>query len=192
LETLNVPPQFNLERLKIGAILDSKVNSRVVLATKGYYHETTSNIDNFGPIPPRVNQETAYTIHWQITNTSNDLENVRVTAILPQGIAWKNVYTTLNKDTTIEYNDRTKQIVWNVGKLPAGTGFLIPAYELVFQIALRPSIIQVGTLPVLIDESSLDGRDTFTGENLESFSPAISTELRDDPSIGFGNGKVVE
>lgn len=192
LETLNVPPQFNLERLKIGAILDSKVNSKVVLATKGYYNETTSNIDNFGPIPPRVNQETAYTIHWQITNTSNDLENVRVTAILPEGITWKNVYTTLNKDTIIEYNDRTKQIVWNVGKLPVGTGFLIPAYELVFQIALRPSIIQVGTSPVLIDESSLNGRDTFTGENLESFSPAISADLRDDPSVGFGKGKVVE
>jgi hypothetical protein len=192
LETLNVPPQFSLERLKVEKILKSKVNSQVILRAKGYYNETTANITNFGPIPPKVNQVTTYTIHWQITNTSNDLENVRVTAILPEGIEWRNVYTTLNKGTTLEYNERTKQIVWNIDKIPAATGFLIPAYELVFQIALRPSITQVGTSPVLIDESRLEGKDTFTGEVLEAFSPAIATDLPDDLTVTAKLGEVVE
>ena len=192
LETLNVPPQFSLERLKVEKILKSKVNSQVVLRAKGYYNETTANITNSGPIPPKVNQATTYTIHWQITNTSNDLENMRVTAILPEGIEWRNVYTTLNKDTKLEYNERTKQIVWSMNKIPAATGFLIPAYELVFQIALRPSITQVGTSPVLIDESILEGKDTFTGEMLEVFSPAIATDLPDDLTISAKLGEVVE
>lgn len=192
LETLNVPPQFNLERLKIEKVLSSKVNSKVVLQAKGYHNETSVNINNYGPIPPAVNQATTYTIHWQITNTSNDLENVRVTAILPQGIEWRNNYVTLNKDTKLEYNERTKQIVWNIDRIPAATGFLVPAYELVFQIALRPSITQIGTIPVLIDESSLSGKDIFTEETLESFSPAIATDLPDDTSIGFGDSRVEE
>jgi len=178
--------------LKVEKILKSKVNSQVVLRAKGYYNETTANITNSGPIPPKVNQATTYTIHWQITNTSNDLENVRVTAILPEGIEWRNVYTTLNKDTKLEYNERTKQIVWSMNKIPAATGFLIPAYELVFQIALRPSITQVGTSPVLIDESILEGKDTFTGEMLEVFSPAIATDLPDDLTISAKLGEVVE
>lgn len=192
LETLNVPLQFNLERLKVEKILSSNINSKVVLQAKGYYKETTTNIENFGPIPPKVHQITTYTIHWQVTNTSNDLENVRVTAVLPQGIEWQDVYTALNKDTQLEYNERTKQIVWEVGKVPAATGFLIPAHELIFQIALRPSITQIGTMPVLIDESSLEGKDTFTGEILESFSPAIATNLPDDLSISKKEGWVVE
>jgi len=192
LETLNVPPQFSLERLKVEKILKSEVNSKVVLRAKGYYNETTANITNSGPTPPKVNQVTTYTIHWQITNTSNDLENVRVTAILPEGIEWRNVYITLNKDTKLEYNERTKQIAWSINKIPVATGFLIPAYELVFQIALRPSITQVGTSPILIDESTLEGKDTFTGETLEAFSPAIVTDLPDDLTISARMGEVVE
>ena len=192
LETFNVPPQFNLERLKIEKTLSSKTNSKVVLQAKGYHNETSVNINNYGPIPPLVNQTTTYTIHWQITNTSNDLENVRITAVLPQGIEWRNHYITLNKDTQVEYNERTKQIVWNIDRIPAGTGFLIPAYELVFQIALKPSIIQIGTIPVLIDESSLNGKDAFTEKTLESFSSAVATNLPDDMSLGFGGGRVEE
>ncbi len=192
LETLNVPPQFNLERLKIEKISTSKLNSKTVLKAKGYYNETTSNIDNFGPIPPRVNQVTAYTIHWQITNAANDLENVRITAVLPQGTGWRNVYTTLNQNTELEYNERTKQIVWKIDKIPAAVGSLIPAYELVFQITLQPSVTQIGVSPVLIDESHLEAKDTFTGETLESFSPAIATDLPDDLSIGRRGGEVEE
>ncbi len=192
LETLNVPPQFSLERLKVEKILKSKVNSKVVLKTKGYYNDSSSTISNFGPIPPRVNQITVYTIHWQITNTSNDLENVRVTAILPEGIEWKNIHTNLGTSAELSYNERTKQIIWTIDKIPAATGFLIPVYELVFQIALQPSITQIGAIPVLIDESGLEGKDTFTGEILESFSSAIATDLPDDLTIDSWEGRVVE
>lgn len=192
LETFNVPPQFNLEKLKIEKILTSKINSKVVLRAKGYYNETSAEISNSGPIPPRVNQTTTYTIHWQITNTSNDLENVQVTAVLPQGIEWRNVHTSLKKGAQLEYNERTRQIFWKIDRVPAATGFLIPAYELVFQVALRPSITQLGVTPVLIDESSLEGKDIFTGETLGSYSSAIATNLPHDLSIGTKEGRVVE
>jgi len=192
LETFNVPPQFNLERLKIEKISSSKVRSMVVLQAKGYYNETTSGIDNFGPIPPKVDETTTYTIHWQIINNSNDLENVQVTATLPQGIEWRDTYTVSNRESRLEYNERTKQIIWAIDKIPAATGFLIPVCELVFQIALRPSITQIRTTPILIDESSLEGRDTFTEEILEAFSPAIAANLPDDLTITINDGRVVE
>ena len=190
LETLNVPPQFNLERLKIEKALSSKVNSSLSLRTKGYFNETTTDINNFGPIPPKVNQATSYTIHWQIANNSNDLEDIRVSAILPQGIKWENNYSTLGKGTEVQYNERTKQIVWEIEKISAATGVLFPAYELVFQVSLRPSITQVGTTPVLIDESQLEASDMFTGETIEAFSKAVATNLPDDPSVSQNEGRV--
>lgn len=191
LETFNVPPQFNLEKLKIEKILFSKINTQIVLQTKGYYNETSSNIKNSGPIPPKANQTTTYTIHWQITNASNDLTDIEVTAVLPAGIKWQDAYT-IPEDTELEYNGRTKEMVWKIDKLPAATGFLIPVYEAVFQIALTPSITQIGTTPVLIDESSLKGTDVFTEELLESFSSAIPAYLPDDLTVGRKDGMVVE
>lgn len=191
IETFNVPPQFNLEKLKIEKILFSKINTQVVLQAKGYYNETSSSIKNSGPIPPKANQTTTYTIHWQITNASNDLKDVEVTAVLPAGIKWQDAYT-IPEDTELEYNGRTKEMVWKIDKLPAATGFLIPVYEAVFQIALTPSITQVGTTPVLSDESSLKGTDTFTEEFLESFSSAIPAYLPDDLTVDKRDGMVVE
>jgi len=191
IETFNVPPQFNLEKLKIEKILRTKVNTQVVLQTKGYYNETSSSIKNSGPIPPKANQTTTYTIHWQITNASNDLKDVEITAVLSAGIEWQDAYT-IPEDTELEYNGRTKEMVWKIDKLPAATGFLIPVYEAVFQIALTPSITQVGTTPVLSDESSLKGTDVFTKEMLESFSSAIPAYLPDDLTVDKRDGIVVE
>jgi len=192
LETPNVPPQFNLEKLKIEKTLKSKINSDVELYAKGYHHEITTNINNSGPIPPQVNKLTTYTIHWQITNSSNNLENIRVIATLPQGIEWQNNYKTLNNKSKIEYNERTKQITWTIDKIPAATGFLIPAYELVFQIGLRPSITQVDTELTLINESKLEAEDNFTKESLEFSDSIITTSLPDDPTITARQGIVRE
>jgi len=191
IETFNVPPQFNLEKLKIEKILSSKINTQVVLQAKGYYNETSSSIKNSGPIPPKANQTTTYTIHWQITNASNDLKDIEVTAVLPVGIEWQDAYI-IPEDTELEYNGRTKEMVWKIDKLPAATGFLIPVYEAVFQIAITPSITQVGTTPVLSDESSLKGTDVFTKEMLESFSSAIPAYLPDDLTVDKRDGMVVE
>ncbi len=192
LETLNVPPDFNLDKLKIEKVLTSKANSKVVLQAKGYYKENTADIKNSGPIPPKVNESTTYTIHWQIINASNDLENVKVSAILPQGIEWQNNYTSLGKGQILEFNERINQIIWEIERIPAATGYLRPAYELVFQIELKPSTTQIRSSPVLIDESSLSGKDVFTEKILESFSSAIDTSLPDDPTIGSKDKEVIE
>ena len=38
---------------------------------------------NIGPIPPRADKESTYTVTWTLTNTSNDLKDTLVTAFLP-------------------------------------------------------------------------------------------------------------
>ena len=191
LETLNVPPEFNLERLKIEKILNSKLNSKVVLKAKGYYNETTANIDNFGPIPPRVIRLLLIQFIGKLPIRLMIWKMCWITAVLPQGIGWQNVYTTLNQGTELEYNERTKQIVWKIDKMPAAVGSLIPAYELVFQITLQPSVTQIGTSPVLIDESHLEAKELLPEKPWNHSVPAIATDLPDDLSAGR-KGEVVE
>lgn len=167
IQTLTIPAKFSISELKVEKELACKINSQLDLGAKAYYNE--------GSIPPRVDQLTTYTVRWQITNTSNDLENVKIWAILPQGITWSNNYINKVSDSQVSYNERTKEVVWQIDKVPAGVGVILPIYELIFQIGLRPSINQVGQTLTLINESSAEAKDTFTKETLKDFSSIIDT-----------------
>lgn len=192
IETLSVPAKFSIPELKVERELVCKINSQLDLKAKVYYYEPEPGIINIGPIPPRVNQLTTYTVHWQITNTSNDLKNIKVWATLPQGINWQNYYINKVSGSNINYNERTKEVIWEISELPAGTGVVLPVYELIFQIGLRPSINQVGQIPTLIKESSIEGKDSFTEVTLKDFSPEIDTTLPHDPKVSSGQGWVKE
>lgn len=192
IETLAVPAKFSVSELRVEKESLCRVNSQLSLGTNVYYYESESGFTNTGPIPPKVDQLTTYTIHWQIFNGSNDVENVRIWSILPQGIDWPDNYNNKVSDSQFHYNERTKEIIWQINKVPAGTGIIFPTYELVFQIGLRPSVNQIGQTPVLINESSIEGKDSFTKVILKDFSPIVDTSLPHDPKIDIGQGKVVE
>ncbi|MFZ5559261.1 MAG: hypothetical protein ACOZAL_00485 [Patescibacteria group bacterium] len=187
--TLTVPAKFAVSELKITKELSCKINSEIDIKTKAYYYEPAPGIFNTGPFPPKVDELTTFTVHWQITNGSNDLEDVKVTAILPQGINWSNYYLNKISNSQVYYNERTKEVVWEIEKVPAGTGFILPAYELIFQIGLRPSINQIGQTPTLINETSLEAKDAFTGIILKDFSSEVDTSLPDDLRAGRGEVK---
>ena len=54
--------------------------STLTLSAKTY--RETGPFQNTGPIPPRVDKESTYTVTWSLTNTTNDLKNAFVSAIL--------------------------------------------------------------------------------------------------------------
>lgn len=192
IQTLTVPAKFAGTELKFEKELSCKINSQLHLSTKGYYYEPSQGIYNTGPIPPKVDELTTYTIHWQIANVSNDLENVIVKSVLPQGINYMNYQINKLNKGQFSYNDRTKEIIWNIGRVPAGTGMTMPLYELIFQIGITPSINQVGNSPILINESQIEGKDTFTGVNLSVTSPAVNTSVPDDLKMDNYGKRVVE
>jgi len=178
--TKTVPAKFAVPELKITRDLTCKINSVVDLKTKGYYYESNPKFTNSGPIPPKVNSLTTYTIHWQIINGSNDINDVRINSGLPEGIEWMNNYVNNVPDSTFDYDERTNDLVWIIPKLPAGVGYVLPVYEVIFQVGLRPSINQVGTVPTLIKDSTLSGKDSFTGIDLSDTASSVNTSLPDD------------
>jgi len=179
--TKTVPAKFAVPELKITKDFSCKINSTADLKTTGYYYEPSAGITNSGPIPPKVDQATTYTLHWQIVNGSNDLENVSIRSVLPQGIDWLNNYKTKVTGSQIFYNERTKELVWQIDKIPAGVGYIFPVYEIVFQVRLTPSVNQIGTVPVLINESFLEAKDSFTGITLSDSAPLVNASVPDDP-----------
>jgi hypothetical protein len=131
-------------------------------------------------------------VHWLITNTSNDLDNVEVRTTLPQGISWADKQINKSNKGEVSYNDRTKEVVWRLGRIAAGIGKTMPAYELIFQIGLTPSINQIGTAPTLIDNSMISGKDLFTENTLSNSAAAVNADLPDDNRVDFDSGRVRE
>jgi hypothetical protein len=190
--TLTVPDKFALDELVIEKELNCKINTKLDLASKVYYYEPRQGIYNTGLIPPKVNQLTTYTVHWQIINTSNDAENVKVRTALPQGISWMNYYIKDIASSQVSYNERTKEVLWEISKVSSGTGVIGSPYELVFQIGLTPSVNQVGQTPIILNESTIEAKDSFTKIILNDSTSFIDTSLPDDSRIGYSEGRVRE
>lgn len=164
-----------------------KLNSKLLMSAKGYYND--ADIQNTGPLPLKVGQETTFTMHLELGNISNDITNAQVVMILAPGIKWKNNY--LSKNESVSYNDRNNQLTWNIGTLPAGIGILTDPKYLLFQIGVIPSQTQVGNYAALISNVTFSASDTFTKQNLTMKLDEKNSNLTEDISVG-DMGKVVQ
>ncbi len=168
--------------------LDLKVSSRLQFSSKVIYFN--SPFLNTGSLPPKVGRETTYAVIWSLANTTNDVDNVVVRSSLPPYIDYKNIMSPA--DTNLSYDQSTGVLEWKAGRVSAGTGFSSPAIQISFQVGLTPSLNQVGTAPVIVNDAEAAARDTFTDQPLSSTDSQITTELPDDPAIDFSQKNVVK
>lgn len=190
IESPSVPPKSNLTSTTAVAQITTKILGRVDFQYYALFRDAASGIVNKGSLPLKVGKTTNFTIHWKIINYNNDLSEVTIKTILPQGISWTNVIAGNYGDLKPEYNERTSELVWRIKEVPAFSGILMPPYELIFQVAATPSINQVGSYMELIKETTFSATDKFTGQTIELKANPITTELRSDPTVQFGEGKV--
>lgn len=164
-----------------------KVSSSLSLLSRAAYSGTP--ITNSGPIPPRADHETRYTVTWSITNTFNALASVKVVApALPGYVRWTGITYPLGENIQ---QGEDGSIVWDVGEVKPYTGFSSAPREVSFQIALTPSLTQIGMSPLLLQPALLSGSDRFTGASLSSTGMALTTMIATDPAFKQGDGQVV-
>jgi len=168
---------------------ETKISSKLELSQKGYFEEEV--FGNSGPIPPRVGEETTYTIIWQIKNSYNNVSNVKVKAVLPESVRLAGNVFPEEESSKFTFDSGSREILWDVGDLDAGTGFSSPLKTLAFQVALKPKEGQRGLVAVLVGRAEVSGKDAWTQKELSNTSPAIDTSLPDDSSIQ-GEDAIVE
>tara|TARA_Y100000310_G_C20703029_1_gene831855 strand:- start:2123 stop:4051 length:1929 start_codon:yes stop_codon:yes gene_type:complete len=174
-----VSPGFPSESIRFTQSKKIKINSDVQLSADGFYF--TGPFTNSGPLPPKVDNSTTYTIDWTIFNSSNRISNASVVASLPIYVTWLNTTSPSTED--IVFNESTGEIVWDVGDIPVGVNVTIPVRKVSFQVGLTPSISQINLTPVIISESRFTGKDTFTGAIVDTTSPPVNTVISKD--FGF-------
>ncbi len=143
---------------------------------------------NTGPIPPRADQKTTYTILWTIDNTSNALRNAVVTATLPPYVSWLGKISPAGESMTYDPNSST--ITWNAGSVGTYTSGTSKRREVQFQISVEPSISQVGLTPVIMNQATLTAMDSWTNTTLTSSQGTLTTSFSTDPSFRNGDGMV--
>ena len=171
-----------IETRKIVLATDLALSSKVV--------RTVGNIENSGPIPPKADVLTTYTMIWNITNSFNQVSNVEVRATLPSYIKWTNIKTPASE--IFSFNPVTNEVVWNVGFVLSNTGFGSTKKEIQFQLEFLPSTSQIGKSPMIMGEATLSGIDKVTGLKVNSSAPAVTTSFSGDPSYKIGDDKVTQ
>ena len=149
----------------------------------------SSAVYSSGPKPPKAESKTRYTVNWTLSNSSNSISGAQARAVLPIYVSW--VGKTQGSNENVTYNEVTREVIWNIGSVSSGTG-LNSNREASFDIELKPSLSQVGSVPQLMKDVSLSGTDSFTNTLIKSTGEPITTTLTNDPNFQNGDDQVVE
>lgn len=151
----------------------------------------SSTLDtNFGPIPPRVGEETSYTVVLTVSGGTNAVHNTAARIILGRSVRYDTLIEPSNAE--IFYDEGSREVRWLIGGVPAGLGTFLPPKQLVFRIVLTPQDADLDTIPELVSAVQVTGEDAFTGQTIEGSDGAIDADLPDDFSISRRGGSVVE
>ncbi len=186
----SVPYYLTASRTRGLANLESKVMGEVLVDAKAFYRDAAAGILNNGVFPPRVNQETEYTIHWLIRNYSTDITGVEIKTFLEPGVFWVGQVKS-NVDSVPLWNDETREVKWIIDKINAAKGILNDPVEVIFQVRATPGILEVGGFKSLLGPTDLKATDDFTGLELKSADGGLTTALHDDETIEPEQGRVL-
>ena len=192
MESPSVAPNTNLLKTTGVTEIISKIAGKADLISLAYFRDANSGIVNKGTLPLTVGKSTNFTIHWKVINYSNDLSNVVIRSVLPQGVAWTGQVAGNYGESAPKYNDRTGEVIWEIPKLPATTGIALPAREAIFQIAVTPSLNQVGNYINLLGKTTLSAKDDFVNSDINLTVEEIDSQLENDSTVKDGEGKVVK
>ena len=165
-----------------------KLKSDLQLAVKAV--RSLGPFENSGPMPPKVDNETTYTLIWSIANSSNVVKDVQVKSILPASVRFVGLISPT--DELVSYNQSTGEVVWRLPRVEPGIGSMNGVREVAFQVGFTPSANQAGDIPNLTGTISLSGTDDFTNASLTASKSPLTTKLSTDPEFNSIEAVVVE
>jgi hypothetical protein len=145
---------------------------------------------NTGPIPPRADNKTTYTIQWTIDNTVNPIHGTEVSAKLPVGVTWLNKISPETEN--VSYDSTTGIVKWSAGTVGTYTTLNSQRRQVAFQVSLEPNVSQVGNVPVLVNDVALTAIDDFTNATVRATQGYLTTRFSTDPAYRGGQEVIVK
>ena len=184
LSTPNVPPGVDSSEVAATDSVTTKIGTQPSFSETILYDGGLGS----GPIPPTAGQTTSYTIRWQLTNPSNNINNAKITATLPPGVSF-GTGVAVNGGAAPAFDRNHNTVTWTIGSLPFGAGVGTPKYEATFTISITPSSNQIGSSAALVSGVVLTGTDAFTGNSVQVSVHDMTTDGVDNHS---NDGRVTQ
>jgi len=144
----------------------TKVNSEFELQQKAYVDDDA--FGSQGPLPAEAGEDSYLTVTWKAINQLNDLEDLKVTGVLPSNVS----LTGQVAPQKLTFDSETREIVWSIDDLGAGDDSIIA-----FQIKLTPNNNQRGKYADLITNIEISGNDLWTDEDFSAKTETLTTEV---------------
>lgn len=167
---------------EVNSTITKTVKVATVVVLSAFSLHTSGPLSTSGPIPPRADQATTYTIAWNVQNEGSAIAGGVVTAILPSYVSYTSI--TSGKGS-FSYNEKAHAVTWDVGDISqksSAQGF--------FQVSITPSTSQKGSTPELTGEVSFSGYDRFAGVQISATAEPATTATPQDPGYVSANGSV--
>jgi hypothetical protein len=171
----NVPEEVSASATKTVKVATAAALSAFALHTSG-------SLSNSGPIPPKANQATTYTIVLNVQNKGSAIAGGMVTTVVPSYVSYTDRTSGMG---AFSYDSASHTVSWNIGELAQGA-----TAQGVFQVAFTPSTSQKGTSPELTGAVSFSGHDRFAGVQISASADPITIETRGDPGYVSSMGTV--
>ncbi len=171
----NVPEQISSSVTKT-----AKVATTVALGASSLH--SSGSLSTSGPVPPRANTPTTYTIVWNLQNKGSAVAGGSASATLPGYVAYTGATSGAG---SFSYDTSSHTVSWNTGDLAQGS-----SVQGAFQVSLTPSSSQKGSVPALTGAVSFSGYDRFAGVTVTATADPATTETKGDPGYVAANAIV--
>jgi hypothetical protein len=160
--------------------------SKLQFAAQALY--SVGPFKNTGPFPPKVGQETTYTLTWIMRPTDNPLTGAVATATLMPGVSWAGVIAPQSE--AVNFNPETRLVTWNIGSLPKA-GSVAQVKSVSFQVKVKPTAAQIGNEIDLLSETTIRAMDTVAKVVVTATRQPLSNRLDTDPAYTPGKERVI-
>lgn len=178
-DSTDLPTPVGGEQRVISSRTTLPINTDLLVAADAFYDDGRLGLPSSGPLPPEVGKQTTYTIRFRLGSALSDIGNVRLRAVLPDGVK----YTTKSYKTAGEFvfNERAQEIVWTIPQVEGLSGRVRPGPELHVQVAVTPGENVRGQRLLLVKSVEAEATDLYTDQQVQdTISTLPSTETADN------------
>lgn len=184
MDSPDMPHSTNTESLIARGEVHFKVQTDTTVVVNGYFHDDA--YPNSGPLPPKVGQETTYTLHISVGSSLNTINDGKLILSFPSVVRY--LGTLPGEQAGVNFNERTGELSWKLSPVSAGTN---NSKTLVLRIGVTPPPNSVGEELSIMNNGEFTAHDAFTNTEIRVPLLGKTTNLREDSRLLSNEGRVV-
>lgn len=180
----DIPTPVGGEKKVVSSRSVLSLRTNLSLGVDAFYDDGRLGIKSTGPVPPQVGQTTTYTVRFRAGSSLNDVSDMRLVAVLPDGVSYTGESFKTGGEMT--FDERTGELMWSLPLVEGGVGRTKPPQELHIQVSITPGEDLRGAVIDFLNRVTLDATDQFVDESItETTKEFPSTE-----TAALGRGMV--